>query len=142
MEAHGLTGAEARLWWQQSVWPRLEGYPGRDSNDRLASVLATAPPSPGISGTLWWLKRPDSPIRPLGPDLLLSLTQEGGGQTLCSVSTYSLVPAALLAACPTLDASRSPYLRLSLIAVQPCEASLTRNSVSTDDGRGRNKPQS
>lgn len=57
---------------------KTEGYSGRDSNDRLASVPAMAPPSAGISGTLWWLKRPDSPIRPLGPDLLLSLTQEGG----------------------------------------------------------------
>lgn len=99
---------------------KTEGYSGRDTNDRLASVPAMAPPSAGISGTLWWLKRPDNPIRPLGPDLLLSLTQEGGGQTLCSVSTYSLVPAALLAACPTLDASRSPDLRLSFIAIRPC----------------------
>lgn len=74
------------------VWP----MPKDDlAETQVIGGEAPVPPSPlpalVFPGPLWWLKRPESPLRPLGSDLLLSLTPhlpkpEGGGQILCSLS--------------------------------------------------------
>lgn len=66
-----------------------------------ASVPQSPLPALVFPGPPWWLKRPESPIRPLGLDLPLSLTPhlpepEGEGQTLSALSAPTALSQLLL----------------------------------------------